>query len=135
VSDSTVRDLAAALDTADLREVRARRAAEIVAAAGHYRWVAVYEVDDVDVEVLGHTGPAAPVTVHLSTAEGLAAEMLRTRSSAIGPGGEAILAPILGAETGAVIGALRIEAGEGALTGADVAFAENCALALMPLFE
>jgi putative methionine-R-sulfoxide reductase with GAF domain len=150
MSDSIVRDLAAVLDTLDMREVRARRAAEIVRAARNYRWVGVYDVDDDRVELVGHTGVRAPVFVEFSTAKGLTGEAVRTRGTVIcndvagdpryltafESTGSEMIVPILGAESGIAIGTLDVESDRvGAFTDDDRDFVERCATALMPLFE
>ena len=150
MSDPIARELAIALETAELREVRARRAAEIVRAARNYRWVGIYEVDDDRLSMLGHTGPAAPVFSSFEATQGLSGEAVRTRATTISndvacdprylttfesTGSEAIV-PILGAESGIVIGTLDAESDRvGAFEAADAAFLEVCATALMPLFE
>ena len=54
--------------------MRARRAAEIVRKARGYRWVGIYDVDDDRIELLGHTGPQAPVFVSFSATRGSAAK-------------------------------------------------------------
>ena len=144
------RELAAALDTSELREVRARRAAEVVRAAGGYRWVGVYDVDDDRIELLGHTGPNAPVFVSFSAEEGLSGEAVRTRCTvvsndvahdpryltAFASTGAEMIVPILGAESGIAIGTLDVESDRtGAFGDEDRDFVERCATALMPLFE
>lgn len=150
MSDSIVRDLAAVLDTAELREVRARRAAEIVRKARGYRWVGIYDVDDDRIELLGHTGPEAPVFVSFSATEGLSGEAVRTRTTVISNDvandpryltafestGSEMIVPILGAESGIVIGTLDVESERlGAFGGEDSDFVERCATALMALYE
>ncbi|HTU80698.1 MAG TPA: GAF domain-containing protein [Candidatus Acidoferrales bacterium] len=137
MNGATVRELARALDTDELREVRAQRAAEIVRAAGGYRWVGIYEVDDDRVSMLGHTGPTAAVHATFDASEGLTGEAVRTRASVAGTanGSEAVI-PILGAESGIVIGTLDVESDRaGAFGEQDREFLETCAAALMPLFE
>ncbi len=150
MSGSTVRELAAALDTLDMREVRARRAAEIVRSARNYRWVGIYDVDDDRIALVGHTGVRAPVFVEFSTAEGLSGEAVRTRATVISNDvandpryitafestGSEMIVPILGAESGIAIGTLDVESERvGAFSDDDRDFVERCATALMPLFE
>lgn len=148
--DSVVRDLAGVLDSLDMREIRARRAAEIVRAARAYRWVGIYDVDDDRVELLGHTGEQAPVFVEFSAGEGLSGEAIRTRTTVVSNDvstdpryltafdstGSEMIVPILGAESGIAIGTLDVESDRvGAFSDEDRAFVERCAIALMPLFE
>lgn len=150
MSDDTPRDLAAALDTTEMRELRARRAAEIVRAARGYRWVGIYDVDDDRIELLGHTGAQAPVFVEFPVDRGLSGEAVRTQATvvcndvakdpryltAFASTGSEMIVPILGAESGIAIGTLDVESDRtGAFTDDDRDFVERCAIALMPLFE
>ncbi|MEO6836649.1 MAG: GAF domain-containing protein [Candidatus Tumulicola sp.] len=150
MSESIARDIAAVLDTKDMREVRARRASEIVRAARNYRWVGIYDVDGDRIELIGHTGPEAPVSVSFSVTEGLSGEAVRTGTTAIANDvardprylpafestGSEMIVPIPGAESGIVIGTLDVESDRvGAFTGEDRDFVETCALALMALYE
>ncbi|MBV8372390.1 MAG: GAF domain-containing protein [Candidatus Eremiobacteraeota bacterium] len=150
MSDSIRRELAAALDTNDTREVRAQQAAEVVRAAREYRWVGIYDVDDDRIELLGHTGPEVPVFVEFSSTEGLSGEVVRTRSTVVSNDvgkdpryltafettGSEMIVPILGAESGIVIGTLDVESERvDAFSDDDRDFVERCATALMPLFE
>ena len=150
MKDEIARQIAAALDTTELREVRARRAAELVRAARNYRWVGIYDVGDERIEILGHTGPDAPAYPSFDATQGLSGEAVRRRTTVVSndvskdarylttfssTGSEAIV-PVLGAETGIVIGTLDVESERtGAFGPDDEAFLEACALALMPLFE
>lgn len=144
------RELAAALDGTDLREVRAHRAAEIVRAKGGYRWVGIYDVEDDRFVLVGHTGPSAPVHPHFPITQGLSGEAIRARSTivcndvsrdaryltAFESTGSEMIVPILGAESGIPIGTLDVESDKiDAFGDEDRAFVESCALALMPLFE
>lgn len=150
MSDSTLADLAAALDSHDMREVRASKAAEVVRAARNYRWVGIYDVDDDRIELIGHTGMQAPVYVEFSSAQGLAGEAVRTRAIVVSNDvardprylttfestGSEMIVPILGAESGIAIGTLDVESDRvGAFSDEDRDFLERCATALMPLFE
>ncbi len=148
--DAIARELSAALDTLDARNVRARRAAEIVRAARDYRWVGIYDVDDDRIELIGHTGVQAPVFVEFSSEQGLSGDAVRTRSTVIcndvakdsryltafESTGSEMIVPILGAESGIPIGTLDVESDRlGAFSDDDRDFVERCAIALMPLFE
>jgi GAF domain-containing protein len=150
VNDSIKRDLAAALGASEMREVRAQRAAEIVRAARGYRWVGIYDVDDDRIELIGHTGPTAPVSVRFPVTQGLSGEAVRTRATVIANDvakdpryltafpstGSEMIVPILGAESGIPIGTLDVESNRiGAFAQEDGDFVETCAIALMPLFE
>lgn len=134
MSDEVVRQLGVLLDTTEMREVRAHRAAEAVRAARGYRWVGIYDVDDDKTELIGHTGAQAAVDVRASADEGLGGEAVRTRGTVLS--GDTAIVPILGAETGIVIGTLDVENAEKhGFTAEDRRFLETCAQALMPLFE
>jgi len=131
VSDDVVRELSAVLDTTEMREVRARNAAETIRAARGYQWAGIYDVDDAEIELIGHTGIQARVDVRAPVDAGLHDEAVRTRTTVFS--GQTAVAPILGAETGMVIGTLEVE--NGAFEDDDRAFIEASAQALMPLFE
>jgi putative methionine-R-sulfoxide reductase with GAF domain len=150
VSDAVVAQLAATLDTTEMREVRAQHSAEIVRAARNYRWVGIYDVDDTEIALLGHTGAQAPAYVRFPIDRGLSGEAVRTRETivcndvasdpryltAFGSTGSETIVPILGAETGMVIGTLDVESDRrDAFSDDDRQFLETCAQALMPLFE
>jgi GAF domain-containing protein len=150
VRDPIVSELAKALDSDEMREVRAHRAAEIVRAARGYRWVGIYEVDDDRISILGHSGPTAPAFPSFEATEGLSGAAVRTRATVVSndvskdprylttfasTGSEAIV-PILGAESGIVIGTLDVESDRIDAFGLDdESFLEACAMALMPLYE
>ncbi len=136
MSESIVRELAAAVDSSDLREVRAQRAAEIVRAARGYRWVGIYEVDDDRIAMLGHTGATAPVSISFGSAEGASGDVVRTGRAVVrnGERGAEAIVPILGAESGIVIGTLEADA-DRPLDRDDEDFLDRCVTALMPLFE
>jgi putative methionine-R-sulfoxide reductase with GAF domain len=134
VSDDLVRQLGVLLDTTEMREVRAHHAAEALRVARGYRWVGIYDVDDDKTELIGHTGAQAAVDVRGSAGEGLGGEAVRTRGTVVS--GDTAIVPILGAESGIVIGTLDVESAENdGFTAEDQRFLEICAQALMPLFE
>lgn len=134
MSDDFMRQLGDILDSTEMREVRAHRAADAIRSARGYRWVGIYDVDDDRTELIGHTGVQSRVDVRASADEGLGGEAVRKRETIAS--GNAVIVPILGAETGIVIGTLDVESAEpDASTGEDKRFLESCAQALMPLFE
>jgi L-methionine (R)-S-oxide reductase len=150
VTDDVVRRIGEVLDTTEMREVRARHAAEAIRAARNYRWVGIYDVDDDEIEIIGHTGVQAPAFVRFSADQGLSGEAVRTRETvvcndvsadpryltAFASTGSETIVPVLGAETGMVIGTLDVESERvNAFTDDDRRFLETCAQALMPLFE
>jgi putative methionine-R-sulfoxide reductase with GAF domain len=150
MSEPPVHAIAVALDTSEMREVRARNAAEVIRSAGDYRWVGIYDVGDEEIDLIGHTGVQAPALVRFSATQGLSGEAVRTRETVISndvasdkrylstltsTGSEAIV-PILGAESGIVIGTLDVESSRTDAFGqTDRLLLEACAQALIPLFE
>jgi hypothetical protein len=101
MNDERAVRLRQACDSELPRAERARRAAEAIA-GGTYRWVAIYEVDDDDIAVLGEFGtPSRPSNAAIATGT-LATAAFATI------GGVAVV-PILGAESAVVIGALAVE--------------------------
>ena len=134
MSDATLHDLAASLDTTEMREVRARRAAEIVRAARGFRWAGIYDVDDDRIEAVGHSGVQAPVFIEFPADRGAIGDAVRMRATVVH--GAQVIVPILGAESGIPMGILVVERTEtGSFTDDDRAFIERCATAMMPLFE
>lgn len=115
-------DLASAADSESPRDERARAAAELIRKERNYRWVGIYDVDDDEVALIGDAG------------EKQTNEAARTGATVVG-GGE-IVVPILGAESGIVIGTLDAQMEEiNARVSDDVGFLEDCAAALRPLYD
>ncbi len=134
MSGDVVAQLGAILDTTEMREVRAQHAAEALRKSREYRWVGIYDVDDNEVELIGHTGAQAPVEVHVSARGGLNGEVIASRGTVVS--GDTAIVPILGAETGIVIGTLDVQSDrKDAFNDDGRRFLEICAQALMPLFE
>lgn len=150
MSSALVHRLAEILDSTDMRELRAARAAKAIADAGAYRWVGIYDVGDEEIELIGHTGIQTPTFVRFPVDRGLSGEAVRTRGTIVSNDvakdpryleafestGSEIIVPIFGAETGIVIGTLDVESDKlDAFAADDQLFLETCAQALMPLFE
>lgn len=126
--------LAEAADNEAAREERARAAAEIIRDARGYRWVGIYDVGDDQISIVAHTGSAPPEHSSFGIDQGLSGEAVRTRATVVS-GSEAIV-PILGAESGLVIGTLDVEGDPiGAFLTEDIAFLEDCAAVLRPLYD
>jgi putative methionine-R-sulfoxide reductase with GAF domain len=131
---SVARAIARAVDNEAPREQRARRAAEIVRDARGYRRVGIYDVGDEEVALIGYAESGTRANSNFPISQGLSFEVLRTRATVIG-GSEAIT-PILGAESGIVIGTLNAKSDRsGGFSDDDAAFLEECAAALRPLYE
>lgn len=120
------------MSDAEIRAVRARHAANAIRAARGYRWVGIHDVGDEELDLIGHTGVQAPVDVRESVTQGLNGRAIESRETVVS--GDTAIVPILGAETGVVIGTLDVES-DAAFTGEDLRFLETSAQALMPLFE
>lgn len=134
MSEDLVRRLGALLDTTEIREVRAKHAAQAILSERKYRWVGIYDVGDEKIELIGHTGVQAPVEIRGSVQDGLNGEAISSRGTVVS--GDTTIVPILGAETGLVIGTLDVESDRGDSFGdEDRRLLEACAQALMPLFE
>jgi len=147
---SIVGELAAAVDNEASREERARAAATAIRNAGGYRWVGVYDVGDEQISVIGYSGATLPAHPAFSVTQGLSGEAVRARATVVSndvandsryltafetTGSEAIV-PILGAESGLVIGTLDVESERrDAFSAADVEFLEDCAAVLRPLYD
>lgn len=148
--DELIRRLAETADSESPREQRARAAAQIVRDARNYRWVGIYDVGDDEIVLIGHTGASQPAHPRFSADQGLSGDAVRTRKPVVsndvahdpryltafeGTRSEAIV-PILGAETAIAIGTLDAESDRvGAFTREDVAFLEECASVLRPLYD
>jgi putative methionine-R-sulfoxide reductase with GAF domain len=132
VSD-VIAALSRAVDSESPREQRARAACSVVAGARGYRWVGIYDVGDDEIALIGYAGTAPPDHLRSSVEEGLSGEAVRTRRTVVS---SEIIVPILGAESGIVIGTLEAESDRvGAFTVEDVAFLEECASVLRPLYD
>lgn len=118
------RALAQAADSEAPREQRACAAAEIVRAARGYRWVGIYDVGDEEIALIGRAGAAAPAHPRFPISQ---ATMVRGSQASI---------PILGAESGIVIGTLDAESDRiDEFSDDDVEFLEDCASVLRPLYD
>ncbi|MGA8476281.1 MAG: hypothetical protein WB681_14635 [Candidatus Cybelea sp.] len=125
--------LTAAVDNEAPRDERARAAAAMILEAGDYRGVGIYDVGDELATMIGSKGALPQNARDVPIAQGLDGEAVRTRAAVAGDS-EAIV-PILGAESGVVIGMLAVEGKHGALSKEEIAFLEDCAAALRPLYD
>jgi len=117
-----ISELASAADSESPRSERARASAELIRTEQGYRWVGIYDVDDDVVTLIGNAG------------ERPANEAVRTRATVAS--GAAVVVPILGAESGIVIGEVEAQReGTGAVAADDAAFLEECAAALRALYD
>ncbi len=131
--NDVVRALAQAVGSEGPREARGRAAVEIVRSARGYRWAAIYDVGDDEVALIADSGTTPPVHERVGIDKGLIGEAVRTRATVVGS--EAVV-PILGPESGIVIGTLDVESDRaGEFSYADLDFLEECAAALRPLYD
>lgn len=138
MSGSIALSLIEAVDNEAPREERARAAAEIIRNARGYHWVGIYDVGDDQISILGYTGSTPPAPERFAITQGLSGEAVRTRATVFSnetTGSETIV-PVLGAESGLVIGTLDVESdGAGAFSPEDISFLEDCAALLRPLYD
>jgi L-methionine (R)-S-oxide reductase len=142
--------LVAAVDAEAPREDRACAAARVIRDAGSYRWVGIYDVGDEEVGLIGHSGSTPPAHTRFKITLGLSGAAISTRSTVVSDDvsidpryltafastGSETIVPILGAESGIVIGTLDAESDRtGAFAADDVAFLEECAEVLRPLYD
>ncbi len=127
-------DLVRAVDNEAPREERAIAAAAMIRDAGEFRRVRIYDVGDEYVTLIGSAGEVDRIEQPVPINAGLNGEAASTRYTAVG-NHEAVV-PVLGAESGVVIGTLaaRRDRSQG-LSPEDVAFLEDCAAALRPLYD
>jgi putative methionine-R-sulfoxide reductase with GAF domain len=132
--NETIAALARVADSEEPRATRAQAAAEVVRAAGGYRWVGIYDVGDEEIVLVGHTGATPPAQMRFPVTQGRRGEAVRSRATVVGDDGAVV--PVLGAESGIVIGTLdaRWDRAE-ASSEKDVAFLEACAAVLRPLYD
>ncbi len=133
---SIVAELASAVDNEASREERARAAATAIRNAGGYRRVGIYDVGDEQISVIGYSGSSAPAHPAFSITQGLSGEAVRARSTVVSTTGSEAIVPILGAESGLVIGTLDVESERlEAFSAGGVEFLEDCAAVLRPLYD
>ncbi len=131
---SIATELAAAVDNEAPREQRARTAAVMICVAGEFERVRIYDVGDELLVLIGSAGTADATEQRSSVTGGPNGEAVSTRDTVVADA-EAVV-PILGAESGVVIGTLDVR-GERlrALSAEEVAFLEDCAAVLRPLYD
>jgi putative methionine-R-sulfoxide reductase with GAF domain len=134
MNEAIARALVVAVDAETPREERARTAAGVVRDARGYRWVGIYDVGDDEIALIGHSGSTPPAHPRFNIAPGLSGAAISARSTVVNE--HFAIVPILGAESGIVIGTLDAESEPtGALLDDDVAFLEECAELLRPLYD
>ena len=126
-----------------------QEAAEVIRAAGSYRWVGLYEVTDTEVGAIAWTGTTAPAFLRFPRDKGLNGVAVATRDAVVSQdvakdgryltafattGSEAIF-PVL-ADAGPVIGTIDVESDRrNAFSQEDEQFLRACAIVLRPLWQ
>ena len=122
MSEAVVAAVLRAVDTEAPRAERAKSAAEIVREARGYQWAGIFDVGDDEIVLIGESGQTAR-------------DAAINRADTIAPRIGAVV-PVLGAESAIVIGTLEVESDTVITFGTDdVAFLEECAGALRPLYD
>lgn len=130
------RRLARVADSESPRNERARASAEVIREARSYRWVGIYDVGDEEIVLIGHAGVVPPAHSRFSVEQGLSGDAVRGRTTVVNSTGSETIVPILGPESGIVIGTLDVESDRtDAFSHDDVAFLEECAAVLRPLYD
>jgi putative methionine-R-sulfoxide reductase with GAF domain len=124
------------------RSARFERAAEIIRAAGDYRWVGIYDVASDEITVVAWSGPGEPAHPRFPVSQGLCGDAARRGETVVvgdvtkdprylttfGSTRSEIVVPIRGRRDGRVRGTLDVESEETDAFGAeDRAFLERCA--------
>ena len=131
---SIAAELAGAVDSEAPREERASAAAAIVRDGGAFRNVRIYDVGDEYIVLIGYAGSTDSSQQRLTVTAGPNADAATTRDTVL-TGSEAVV-PILGAESGVVIGTLDADGDRSrGISPEDVAFLEDCAALLRPLYD
>lgn len=125
----------------------AKRIAETIRMEGGYRWVAVCNVSESEVELIGWTGSETPAFVTFPATRGITRDVIKNRAPVVvsdvrkdsrylvaySSTRSEVIVPILGAG-GKVIGSIEADSDrENAFSEADVRFLERCAEKIAPL--
>jgi len=129
-----VSELARAVDSEAPREERASVAAAMIRDDGAFRRVRIYDVGDEEIALIGYAGASDLPEERFYASAGPNGDAVSARVTVL-TNNEAVV-PILGAESGVVIGTLDVEADRSrGLSQDDVAFVEDCAAVLRPLYD
>jgi L-methionine (R)-S-oxide reductase len=130
------------------RAVLAKRAAEWIAATGHYRWVGLYEVTATEIGMIACTGSAPPAFPRFPVTRGLCGAAVASKSvvnvgdvqndprwlTTFGSTRSELIVPIANQES-SVIGLIDVESDSlNAFASTDERFLAECASALRLLF-
>jgi putative methionine-R-sulfoxide reductase with GAF domain len=130
------------------KSVAAKRIADAIRIEGGYGWVAVCEISQSEVELLGWTGTEAPAFIRFPAAKGVTRDVIKTGAPIVvsdvrkdarylvahSTTRSEVIVPVLDAGR-KVIGSIEADSQrENAFSEADVRFLERCAEKLAPLF-
>ncbi len=150
MSEPLSKRLSETVDNEADRSERADRAAEMIRQERGFRWVGIYDVGDDVISIVGYTDSKIPAHQRFAASEGLSGEAVRLRRTVISndvardprylnafaSAGSEVIVPVLGAESGVVIGTLDVESDRiNAFSPDDVDFLEECAAVLRPLYD
>jgi GAF domain-containing protein len=129
------------------REARARAVADLIRAAGGYRWVGVYDVLEDEVAIVAWSGPGPPAFPRFSRDRGLTGAAIASRTTvvvndvgddpryleAFGDTRAEIVVPV---EINAQVrGTIDVESAADPFNGDDETFLRRCADAALPLWR
>ncbi|MDI3259252.1 MAG: GAF domain-containing protein [Sinobacteraceae bacterium] len=132
------------------RITKAQRIAETIRAAGNYRWVGIYDVNDEEIVVIAWSGIGALAYPRFPVTQGLSSQAVVSRSTvvsndvtkdpryltAFGNTQSEIIVPVIERRSERVLGTLDVESEQkGAFTAEDQAELEACARTLLGLWQ
>jgi L-methionine (R)-S-oxide reductase len=142
-------ELRGVLRSGDDRETKARRIAELIRAAGDYRWVGIYDVTSSEIAAIAWSGAGDPTFPRFPVSHGLNGATVRSGSTVIvgdatkdarylttlGNTRSEMVVPVKN-ETGTVVGTIDVESETvDRFTAADRKFIESCAGGIASLWR
>lgn len=139
-----------ALATADSREAKATRIAELIRRSREYRWAGIYEIDGEEIAAVAWTGSGPPAFPRFPKTQGLCGAAVLAETPVVvgdvtndprylttfGSTRSEIVVPIFGQASKTAIGLIDIESEHlNAFREADRIFLEGCAALLLRLWE
>ena len=134
-----------AFDEGGSRKARLERIAEVIRAAGKYRWVGIYEVMGGDIAAIAWSGPGPPAHPRFPVTQGLCGDAVSRGQTVLVPDvtrdarylttfgstRSEIVVPILDPRTGRALGTVDVESEKTDAFGEeDRTFLERCATEL-----
>lgn len=138
------------LESSDNRKAKAERIAEAIRLSRNYRWVGIYDVNEMEIAVIAWSGQGAPAFPRFPVTKGLSGEAASSRSTVIsndvendsryltafGSTQSEIIVPVISPTTKAVIGTVDVESErKNAFTDVDKRLLEECAREIIRLYE